>query len=63
MFFKIVPQFICIVTSDVETTSMYQLGFPETMLIIYIEKGPPIIFLLWELFIKDSDVISYFVYS
>jgi len=37
MFFEIAPQFICIVTNDVETASVYQLGTPFSRSLTHVD--------------------------
>ena len=37
MFFEIAPQFVCIVTNDVENTYTYQLGTPFTGCLTHVD--------------------------
>ena len=49
VFFKIAPQFVCILTNDLETISTYQLGTPfsrcltcvwASQVVLVVEKPP-----------------------
>ena len=66
MFFEIAPQLVCIVTNDVETASVYQLGTPFSGFLTHVDdlywKGTTYYSPLHENSgVIDSNAISYFV--
>lgn len=57
MFFKIVPQFICIVTNDVETTSMYQVFQKPNIYWSFILKRDHLLFSSYENFLLRTQML------